>query len=396
MNATPERDRRPADNIKVVHVITGLSTGGAEMMLYKLLAAMDRARFDNRVVSLTDGGRMAERIGDLGLPVTSLSMTRGVPDPRALYALIRLLRRERPDLVQTWLYHADLLGLLAARLAGVPGVAWNLRCSFMGPAFYRGKTRLLLKLLSALSRQPQAIVVNSKAGRQLHEDLGYHPRRWVRIPNGFDTETFRPDAEAPDWLRQELGLHRPTRVIGYVARDDPIKDHETFLRAAALLLERRPDCHFVLVGDGITATNENLTAFASRSGRRGHFHFLGWRQDTQRISAGLDIASLTSRGEGFSNVLGEAMACGVPCVATDVGDNAAIIGDTGRLVPVADPAALATAWDDLLSRPPSALTALGQRARQRIRREFSLARIAASYETLYAELAGSSHARNAA
>ena len=185
----------PNHAIKVVHVITGLSMGGAESMLYKLLSAMDRSVIASQVVSLTDEGDWAAPIRELDVPVTALKMPRGRPSPRGLWALWRMLRRERPELVQTWLYHADLMGFIAARLAGVPNVAWNLRCSDMGADYYRGISGLVVRGLAALSGLPQAVVTNSQAGRIMHENLGYHPRRWDIIPNGFDLEAFRPDPQ---------------------------------------------------------------------------------------------------------------------------------------------------------------------------------------------------------
>ena len=204
---------------------------------------------------------------------------------------------------------------------------------------YAASTTLVVKLLSRLSRLPDAVVVNSKAGRRWHEGLGYRPRRWEFVPNGFDTVEFRPDASARTGLRAELGLDSNAILVGLVARYDRMKGHEDFLRAAARLHEEHDKVHFVLAGRGVEAGNTALAAIASALGLDGAVHFLGERADVRRVTAALDIAVSASRfGEGFSKAIGEAMACGVPCVVTDVGDAAVLVGETGRVVPPRQPA----------------------------------------------------------
>ncbi len=363
-------------------------------MLCRLLERMDSRRFRHTVVSLTDGGALGPSIASRGVPVRTLGMRRGFPDVRAVWRLVRLIRRECPAVLQTWLYHADLVGLVAGRLAGARTIVWNVRCSDMDMRQYRWSSRLTRRLLSALSAAPVAVIVNSERGRQVHERLGYRPRRWVTIPNGIDLERFRPDPEARARLREELALPLSARLVGMVARDDPMKDHATFLRAGAQLLQRgaggMADVHLVGVGRGVTWENPRLAALAHELGLRGHLHLLDERDDVERLLPGLDLATLSSFGEGWPNVVGEAMACGVPCVVTDVGDAAAIVGDTGQVVPPDDPAALAGAWARLLALPDERRRALGAGARERIAVHFSLERVVRQYEELYEQLAGES------
>ena len=373
--------------IRVVHVVSSLHTGGTEMMLYKLLAGMDRVRFANSVVSMTSGGAVAERIRGLGIPVTSLGMRRGIPDPWAALRLYRILAQERPQVVQTWLYHADLLGLAMARAAGIREVVWNIRCSTTDERYVRGMTGIVVRLLARLSRAPAAVVVNSDVGIAVHKGLGYHPRRWEMIPNGFDLARFRPDAAAYQDVRRELGATPDTLLIGLVARFDPLKDHATFLRAAALLAGRTPRVHFVAAGLGVDPANPELAGLIADPALSGRVHLLGERSDVPRITAALDIATCSSTGEGFPNVVGEAMACGVPVVTTAVGDAEAVVADTGIVVPPSSPRALADAWMSLVALTDEARIARGARARARVAENYDIAMIAARYEALYEELA---------
>lgn len=378
--------------MKIVHVITDLDIGGAEMMLYKLLLHMDRRRFDNVVVSMTNKGACGMDIEALGFPVVHLNMRRGIPNPVGLLRLVNLLRKEHPTILQTWLYHADLLGLLAGKLARVSSLVWNLRCSDMDMRHYSWLSRFVIWILVKLSALPTAVMVNSEAGRSFHEKLGYRPQRWVLIPNGFDLARFRPDAEARKSIRQELGLSDDTVLIGLIARYDPMKGYANFLQAAGVLLERYGGVHLVLAGRGIERGNEELEGLIRASGKGGNFHLLGERRDIPQILAALDILTSSSFGEGFPNIIGEAMACGVPCVVTDVGDSRMILGKTGRVVPAGEPYALAAAWGEMIEMGPRSRFELGTASRRRIEEHFSLSGIVARYEEFYEELA--SHAQH--
>lgn len=376
--------------IKIVHLITDLLTGGAEMMLFKLVSNMDRSKFENIVVSMTDTEPFAKYMKAAGIPVYSLSMRRGIPDPMGFFKLIKILKREKPAILQTWLYHADLLGLVAGKFSHIPTIIWNLRCSDMDMNKYSKVTGLVVKILARLSFQPALIIANSNAGQVIHSQLGYHPPKWEIIPNGFDLDLFRPDSEAKLKLRTELGLNEDQLLIGLIARFDSMKDHMNFLQAASLLLERgkqNHSVHFVLAGSGVTPDNIELTKTIEELALGPNIHLLGERKDISLIMAALDVCSLSSSyGEGFPNVVGEAMACAVPCVVTDVGDSALIVGDTGRVVPARTPLALADAWNDLLCMNMDERIQLGLAARKRIGEQFSLNIIVARYESLYKDL----------
>jgi glycosyltransferase involved in cell wall biosynthesis len=279
--------------MRVLHVITGLNLGGAEVMLQRLLEASDREDLTQEVVSLTDLGVMAEAIRRLGVGVHALGMTR-VPSAPKLVRLARLVARFRPDVVQTWMYHADLLGGVAARHAGAPRVCWGIHNNALDAKTHR-TTRWTVALCARLSRRiPDRIVCVSSASRDLHVRAGYAADKFVLMPNGFDLTRFRPDPDIRREVRRELGLHEDSIVVGLVARIDPQKDHTGFIRAAALLARRRPDTRFLLCGDGTTHDNRELVDAIARERLQDRFLLLGRRTDVNRIMTALDIGTLSS------------------------------------------------------------------------------------------------------
>lgn len=379
------RDSMRAGPIEIFHLITSLDVGGTETMLHRLLSFMDKRKFRNRVVCLTGIGLVGREMQRSGIPVYALNMPTGRVRTAALATLWNLLRRNRPDILQTWLYHSDLLGLILGKAAGVRHLCWNIRCSYMDLDRYHATTRWTLRLCSLLSNFPDRILTNSVEARSFHVKLGYRSSGWNVIPNGFDLDRFRPDPAARAFLLRELGLEREPDpfLIGFMARYDPMKDHATFIEAASRLLERGRDVHLVLAGTGVDPRNEALVRrIPARWERR--FHLCGRRDDIERVTAGLDVASLASHGEGFPNVVCEAMSCGVPCVVVDVGDSARIVGDPRLVVPPRHPEALANALESVMNMPHETRKELGRAARHRIQTRFDIRRIADAYEMLYA------------
>lgn len=371
-----------------MHVITGLGVGGAEVMLHRLLEASNREEDAHEVVSLTDLGEIGGRLLALGVPTIALGMRRSgvrVPDPVRVVRLALLMREFRPDVVQTWLAHADLLGGIAARLARVPRVVWGIHNSTLDPVRTRRTTQWTVAACARLSRSiPDVIVSVSRAARDVHVAAGYDASKFVLIPNGFDLARYRPDPEARREVRAELGLPPDAVAIGLPARYDPQKDHANFVRAAARLAARRPATRFVLCGLDTGEDNAELVALLAEHRLRDRFHLLGRREDMPRVLNALDVASLSSAfGEAFPLAIGEAMACGVPAVVTDVGDCGHLLGDTGRVVPPRDPAALAGAWEALVDLGAEGRRALGLAARERVAANFALPRIAERYAALY-------------
>lgn len=375
--------------LKVAHVIAGLGTGGAEMMLLKLLTSIDKGRFASVVVSLTGLGDLGARIEPLGVPVIPLNMSPSLPSPDKLLRLVRLLRKEKPDVVQTWMYHGDLLGGIAARLAGAGAVVWNVQNGTIDARTTKRTTRWVIRACAILSKRlPEAIVCCSPEVRGIHAALGYDEARMTVIPNAVDPGVFAPDATARESVRKELGISASSLLVGIFARFDPQKDHETFFRAAGDVAARFANVDFVLCGRGIESSNAQLQEWSDAAGVRGRTHLLGLRKDIPRLTAALDAAVLSSSyGEGLANSVLEAMSCGVPCIVTDTGGNGSLVGKTGRVVPTRDPVSLAAAMADIVSMDEEARRKLGAKARMRIEAEFSLASVVRRYEELYQRLA---------
>lgn len=363
----------------VLHLITGLETGGAERTLVRVVTRLDMRRHRSVVVSMTGPGALGPVLVESGIELFSLGMRRGSPDPRGFVRFADIVRRVRPDIVQTWLYHADLLGVVGRFATGGRWrLFWNIRCADMtGFAVLR-------RLLAWSSAIPELVVVNSLAGLRFHQDLGYAPRRWVHIPNGCDTAEFRFDAEGRRILRTQWGIADRQIAIGLAARYDPMKDHNNFLDAAALLSARDCQVVFILVGSGTDRLNRSLADAVARRGLSDRVRLLGPRDNMAPVYSAFDVATLTSAyGEGSPNVLIEAMACGVPCAATDCGDAAELLGPTGQIVPCRDPKALAAAWERLIATGRGGREALGQAARQRTIQLYDLSNIALKYDALY-------------
>lgn len=354
-----------ATGIKVAICITGLEVGGAETLLASLLERIPDD-IEVRVFPLIDGGEVASRVASAGTPVVGLHMRAGRPGIRPLLALAGHLRRYRPDIVYTWLYHADLVGGVAAKLARTPHVIWHLHNSDLSPDRVRLMTRMVVRACALLSRTiPATILSCSESGLRVHEARGYRGRDMRYLPNGVDTRRFAPSADARATVRDEFGFGtRP--LIGLIARLDPQKNHEGFFEAVRLFFERGGDADFLLVGRGVVPEDARLRELADATGHAERIAMVGPRDDVPRLLSALDVATSSSLGEAFPMTLIEAMACGVPCAVTDVGDCATIVGDTGLVVPPNDGSALADAWARLLELPADERDGLGQRARERV------------------------------
>ena len=381
--------------MRIVHVVPALVTGGAQTMLAKLLESEADAQ-DQLVVALRPGGGLWDRIAATGAKVESLGLTPGQVSPAALWRLARLARGWRADVVHGWMYHGNLAAQLAAGLTDwrIP-VIWNIRHSLHDLAAEKPATRRIIRFGAPVSRFAAEIVYNSAVSVAQHQACGYAATAEV-IPNGFDLDRFRPDAAARAAFRTALGLDGATRLVGLIARDHPMKDHASMLRAAGQLADEGIDLELVLVGEGVTGTNTALLDLTRAAGLAGRVHLLGERSDVPAIMAALDVLVLCSAwGEGFPNVLGEAMACGVPCVATDVGDCRMILAGLGELVPPREPEALAAALRRMLDLPAARRLELGAAGRRRVATDFSLPAAAARYRRLYQRLATGTRRRGA-
>jgi glycosyltransferase involved in cell wall biosynthesis len=369
---------------RILHVITTLEVGGAEMMLYKLVRALAARGYQQKVIALTTAGRVADLIRDCGVEAEALGLRYRALDLGRAFGLKRKVAAESPDVVHTWMYHADLLGGIAARSAKVERVVWSIRQSSLDRRSHRPLTMAVIRTCARLSRRvPDRIICGSEAAQKSHIAFGYDQSKLVVIPNGFDMDEFRPDAKAKSRLLAELGLPSDVLLLGHVGRYHPQKDHPNLFAAASTVLRARPEAHLVLCGLGVDSGNDELRRLAEASGASERVHMFGPRSDVAKLMAGFDLVVSSSKGEGFPNVIGEAMACGVPCVVTDVGDSAVIVGDTGWVVPPRESGALAVAILESLGEGEEARQNRGVRARQRIADSYSISAIAARYTELY-------------
>lgn len=373
-----------------MHIITDLEVGGAEMMLYRMLLHMNRDHFDPVVVSLMDSGKIGSDITALNIPVYTVGMKQGKPTLAALLHLVQIIRRVKPDIIQGWMYHGNIGALLATLPQMRLPVCWNIHHSMYGLGHEKPMTAAVIRAGALLSHFPEHIVYVSHVSRLQHQRLGYNAEKGRVIPNCVDTAVFRPLPEVRSAVRMELGIPCGALLIGLIARFHPQKDHRTFLTAAADLARTHPTVYFLLAGRGVDDQNHELTQLVQTFGLGDRVRLLGERTDMPRLTAALDLACSTSVfGEALSLALIEAMACGVPCVVTNTGDSAILIGQAGLVVPPRDAAALAHAWRRLIDAGPCTRRALGQLARQRVEQHYDLPQIVQAYENLYESLRNS-------
>lgn len=371
--------------MKLLHVITGLNVGGAETMLARLLEqGPPPPAVRSEVVTLVSPGKIGERVIATGTPVHDLGMREGVPSPSAIMRLRRIVRSARPDLIVGWMHHGQLAASLAALLApGRPPVIWNVRHSLTGFSNEKPLTRALLRIGAALSRTPAAITYNSAAAAGQYRRFGFRPRRQQVIDNGFDASIFPTREEARARIRAAFDIPPTPLLVGLVARNHEMKDVAGALDAFARLRRSGIDAHLLLVGEGMDAIRSRFPADLPA----GFVTISGHRTDVADWLGGLDIAMLSSAwGEAFPNIVGEAMAAGVPCAVTDVGDAARIVAGTGRIVPPRNAEAMARALRHLADIGPEGRLALGNMARDRIRNEFSIGPCVRRFHTLFGEV----------
>ncbi|NYT22700.1 glycosyltransferase [Alcaligenaceae bacterium] len=388
--------------LHVVHIISGLGQGGAETVLHRLVAAPGQPAV-HTVISLGGEDVFGPRLRAAGVQVHALRMKDSpLAAPAALWRLRGLLKRLRPDVVQTWMYHADLLGGVVARLAGIRAIAWGIRNSGADLRHGSRSGRAVAWLCARLSRWiPGVIVACADDAARRHREWGYDADRMLVIPNGYDMAAWRPDDAARDDLRGEWGVEPDTVLIGSVARWNPLKDHANLLDAFARSLKLHPGLRCVLVGQGMDAGNTELASMLRQHGIQEQVMLLGRRDDVPRILNALDVYVLSSRAEGFPNVVAEAMATGLPCVVTDVGDAARIVGDCGWVVPPRDAQALAAAIGAAAGLLESGEgrgehMSRARRGRERVEQHYGLETMRRRYQTVWSRLAADYPARRPA
>ena len=371
----------------IAHLITGLNIGGAENFLKRLITSYDKKeQFEHVVLNLMGQGVIGSQLRSGGIKVYDLNCNSAARLPFAILKMVWLIIYLRPDVFQTWMYHSDLIGGIVARVLGIRNVVWSIRSTHIekstGP-----RTLMIRKLCAALSHYfPKIIVCNATRSRDLHKSLGYAPDKLLVIPNGFQPNAKREFYPAKLSFRDEYKIDPSTKLVVSVGRFNPVKDHRTFIKSAAMLAEKRKEVRFVMIGRDIHSSNAELSSLISSTKRPDLFYLLGERDDVSFCLSLCDVFCLHSISEGFPNALGEAMAIGLPCVTTDVGDASYLLGDRRWVVPPESPEDLAIKLDELLSLSPSERVEFGNALSTRVQTCFSMDNVKSLYSDLYRSL----------
>lgn len=368
----------------VIHIIVGLNVGGAELMLKRLILDSSESKaLRHSVISLTDIGSIGSELLKNGVEVEALGMRSILDAPKVIFKLSGMLRSKRPNVVQTWMYHADLLGGLAAKISGNSNIIWGIRTTDVRANGSRATTAVMHLCAKLSSWLPRTIVCAARASCNTHVAEGYDDSRMLVIPNGFDLTRLQATVEERAQLRAQCGFAEDAFVVGILGRFDPAKDQHNFVRAAGALAKNHNNVRFLLVGRGLDQSNAELKRWIRDTGNSERFVLLGERSDVAVCLSAMDVFCLSSRTEGFPNVVGEAMALGLPSVVTDVGDAAFLVADTGVVVPKENSDALTVGLETMIAMPAEKRAELGRRAKERIDSEFTISRTRERFESLY-------------
>lgn len=375
--------------MKILHVIPDLKSGGAEIFLQDLLPALRRLGIDSGVISLRGYETIGRHLQAAGISVAALHASGYLSMALRLSRLKALVRRYQPDVIHGWLYHGNLAAYFAHRAWPAARLVWSIRHSLVDPHHERTATRLVIRWGARLSRRADQIIYNAQASATQHAQAGYAAFKAEVIVNGVDTDKFRPQTEGRSRRRKTYGVGDGDLLIGMVGRYHSIKGQDVFVRAAKIVAARNTRVRFVMVGQGLDNGNTELIRLISVSELRDRFVLLGEREDIPGILATLDILVSASWGEGFPNAVAEAMACGVPCVATDVGAARELVADTGRVIRPGSEQTLAAAILELAGQPDENRGKLGAAARARAVSLYSRERCVSAYADMYRNLAAS-------
>lgn len=375
----------------VLHIITDLATGGAELMLERLVGHQSReGRYRHKVISLRTLGQVGPRLQAAGIDVEAMGMTGPAGLAIGFVRLVRRIRKLHPDVVQTWMYHADLIGGVAARLAGHRRILWGVRISDVSPALGVSRSliwsRWICARLSGIV--PRRILYVAEAARKVHESIGYPPAKSVVVPNGYLLPSPAEAASSRRRMRDELGLDEGAILVGSAGRFSPQKGYRGFVAAAAETARRFPQARFLILGREVTWENAELAGWIREAGLADRFHLLGEQRNVLDWLASLDVFALFSLDEGFPNVVAEAMSVGIPCIVTDVGDAALLVGESGIVIRSGDLSGLTGGLERLIGAGEEERRRLGEAGRHRVEATYSLSVVAERYGTLYDELAG--------
>lgn len=368
---------------KICHITTGVNIGGAEMFLLNLSVKLKSEGYQQTIISLLGEGDLSKKFSDEKIELIHLNLSRYPWTWWRLFKLPSLLRKESSDIIQTWLYHADIVGGIAS-LFVKSDLIWNVRQTDISTKNNKKEIILLARFAAYLSNYlPKKIICCSEKAKDSHIQLGYDEHKIVVIPNGCDTTVYSRKPQERKTIRGSLNIGENDIVVGRFGRFDIQKDYRNFVAAAELILSNNKNVWFLMAGENITNKNYELQSWISATGNADRFILLGKRQDLPELYQAIDIMVSSSLGEGFPNVVAEAMACEIPCVVTDVGESGRLVGLTGLIVPKEDKNKLAKACMELINLESEQRGRLGAEARARIVEDFSIERSTSEYSQLY-------------
>ena len=366
--------------MKIVHIISGLKIGGAEQALLRLIIGSNKLEFNHIVISLSGEGELCQLFINANIDLRIINFKK--KPVSSFFVLIKIIAQTKPDIVQTWLYHADLIGGITAKIAGVKHIIWGIRTTDLKKGSY--STALVRKINAWLSFSlPSKIVCVAESAKARHVKLGYCESKMLIIPNGFDLDKLHKYIIDSAQLRLKHGIKQNEIVIGSMGRFSQIKGQDVFVKAAKIVAENNPNVRFLMVGRELQESNKPLMKWITNTGFVDRFVLLGERLDVNICFGAMNIFCLHSRSEGFPNVLGEAMAMGLPCVATDVGDAKILGGELVKIVEPDNPEVLALALMQMLNFQSKKLNELGKLSNKRIFHMYSLSTMQLAYQGLY-------------
>lgn len=378
--------------IKVINIITGLYQGGAEMQLLYNMKNIDTKKYKCYVVSLCDEGNVGKKIIQAGIPVYSLdikkskyAIIRFLMFIRALFILSRYIKEVKPDIVQTWLHHADLAGLIACKLAGHKKLFWSVHCSYLRPPYFKKRNIILVKLLGKLSKIPKVISFNSSAGLKSHIEMGYIPKQMKMIPCGFDSKIFSPNSKKRQNIRDYYGISDSDFLVGFVGRHHVVKDIKTFLLAVHELSKKHNNIQTIMVGQGFDEFNQEIISL-KKDLQLKNIKLLGRRDDVPALMNAFDLFLITSVSEGFPNVLGEAMLTGLPCLVTDVGDCKEVLANNKYVFNVGDYKGMANKASEIINLTELQKKELSLYNQKIIKKNYEISIVTKKYQEIYKTL----------
>lgn len=373
--------------MKVLHIITGLNDGGAEAVLFRLLTH-DTSN-EHIVVSMMDSGKYGNKFRDINIRVYCLNLHRLRSIAQGVFLLLRLLSKEKPNVVQTWMYHANFFGGILARLIGVKTVVWGIRQCEVSLDNNKFFTFLIIRISALFSYIIPSVTVScAQKAIDNHQKIGFSKRKFYLVPNGYDLSSFYPNEDQAQWLKKEIGIPNENIVLGMVARFDIQKDHNNLFLALRAIKNSSVNFTCLLIGYGMVDSNITITNSLDKLGLRSNIVLMGAQDDIPSLMNVIDLHILSSRGEAFPNVLAEAMACGTPCVTTNAGDAAFIVGNTGWVVPPINHYALAKTIEkaiEMKKKYPCEWKERKYLSRKRIVNNFDVKTMVRNYNSIWSE-----------